>query len=59
MRENATTTSEMWREYRAKQRAVCTALDVKEVSTTLPSGEAIKCWERDRFYENGETIVTI
>lgn len=59
MRENATTTSEMWREYIAKQRAVCIALGVKEVSTTLPSGEVIKCWERDKFYKNWETIVTI
>ena len=58
MRENTTTTSEMWREYIAKQRAVCIALGVKEVSTTLPSGEVIKCWERDKFYENWETIVT-
>lgn len=59
MRENATPTSEMWREYIAKQRAVCIALGVKEVSTTLPSGEVIKCWERDKFYENWEILVTI
>lgn len=59
MREHATTTSEMWREYRANQRAVCNALGIEETATTLPGGEVIKCWDRTQFYANWEAIVTI